>query len=152
MNRILFARLSLLVLCGLGLAACQGGSDDVAAGKSPGTVNAVHSKPAVSAEEPRRSPGKPTAPINIDYEIMGLPVVGIPLSINVRVSSALQQPITVNYRINDSTSLMFAEAQPERVSLLPVGEQAFSAEQVTPGRRHASDAKAERRAHDRRGG
>lgn len=60
-----------------------------------------------------------------------MPVVGIPLSINVKVNSELDQPITVNYRINDATSLMFTEAQTERVSLVPVGEQGYSAEQVT---------------------
>ena len=62
---------------------------------------------------------------------MGVPIVGIPLSINVRVSSGLDQPITVNYRIIDPTSLMFSNAQSERVSLVPVGDETFSAEQVT---------------------
>ena len=62
---------------------------------------------------------------------MGTPVVGLPLSINLKISSSLDRPIRVNYRINDSTSLMFTEAQSERVSLVPAGEQGFSAEQVT---------------------
>jgi len=83
------------------------------------------------ADAARTSPGKPSAPIDIDYEIMGTPVIGVPLSINVKVSSALDQPITVNYRINDTTSLMFTGAQSERVSLVPVGDDTFSAEQVT---------------------
>ena len=60
-----------------------------------------------------------------------MPVVGIPLSINVKVSSALDQPIRVIYRINDTTSLMFSDAQSETVSLVPIGDQAYSAEQVT---------------------
>ena len=109
------------------LAACGGGNDDAAAASG----KAVHSKPEQVAVAAQRSPGKPSAPISIDYEIMGMPVVGIPLSINVKVSSELDEPITVNYRINDSTSLMFNEAQSERVSLVPIGEQGFSAEQVT---------------------
>ena len=73
----------------------------------------------------------PSAPINIDYEIMGKPVVGIPLSINVKISSGLDQPIRVNYRINDTTSLIFSDAQSETVSLVPVGDDAYSSEQVT---------------------
>jgi hypothetical protein len=115
---------SVIVAC---LAACSGGNDDAvaAAGK------AVHSKPEQAAAAPQRSPGNASVPINIDYEIIGMPVVGIPLSINVKVSSELDEPITVNYRINDSTSLMFNEAQSERISLVPVGEQGFSVEQVT---------------------
>jgi len=133
MNRLLP---SLFVLvCGLGLAACQSGSDEVAGAgndsSSAKTATAVHSKPAAPADAPRTSPGKPSAPITIDYEIVGTPVVGIPLSINVKVSSALGQPITVNYRINDTTSLMFSDAQSARVSLIPVGDEAFLVEQVT---------------------
>ena len=127
MNRIHSAFVLGLVIASL--SACQGGSDDSATTASAGT--AVHSKPEQAAEEIRRSPGNSPTPITIDYEIMALPVVGIPLSINVKVTSELDEPITVNYRINDSTSLMFTEAQSERVSLVPVGEQGFSAEQVT---------------------
>ncbi len=123
MKRKLFAVVLLIVAPGL--AAC--GSEDSAAGAS--AARAVHSKPAIA--ELKRSPGKRSAPITIDYEIMGLPVVGIPLSINVKVSAELDEAITVNYRIIDSTSLMFTESQSERVSLVPAGEQGFSAEQVT---------------------
>jgi len=134
MNRIPVARFSLLVICGFGLAACQSGSDNGAGSETSDakTATAVHSKPAPPEKAaPRTSPGKPSAPINIDYEILGQPVIGIPLSINVKVSSGLDQPITVNYRINDTTSLMFSDAQAERVSLRPVGDATFSTEQVT---------------------
>ena len=135
MNRTLIARFSLVVFCGFALTACQSGSDEVAGAGSDSssttTATAVHSKPAASADAPRPSPGKPSAPINIDYEIMGVPIVGIPLSINVKVSSGLDQPITVNYRIIDTTSLMFTGAQARRVRLVPVGDEDFSTEQVT---------------------
>ena len=131
MNRILPS--FFVLFCGLGLAACQSGNDEVAGSDSTNakTATAVHSKPAAPADAARRSPGKPSAPINIDYEIMGTPVIGVPLSINVTVTSTLGQPITVNYRINDTTSLMFTGAQSERVSLIPLGDETFSAEQVT---------------------
>jgi len=131
MNRILSS--FFVLLSGLGLAACQSGDDEVAGSDRTNakTATAVHTKPAAPADAPRASPGKPSAPINIDYEIMGTPVIGVPLSINVRISSALDQPVTVNYRINDTTSLMFTTAQSERVSLIPVGDETFSAEQVT---------------------
>ncbi len=131
MNQLFFARFSLLVFCGFALAACQGGGDDLAGGETSGTAKTVHSKPAMPADKPKTSPGKPSAPIHIDYEIMGKPVVGIPLSINVKVSSGLDQPIRVNYRIVDTTSLMFSDAQSETVSLVPVGDEAYSSEQVT---------------------
>jgi hypothetical protein len=123
MNRIHIARPWLLVLCGLALAACQNDSDDV------GGDGAVHSKPKSAGA--MASAGEPSAPITFDYEIMGTPVVGIPLSINVKVSSALDQPIRMHYRINDATSLLFADPQAESVSLVPIGGDAFSSEQVT---------------------
>jgi hypothetical protein len=132
MKHHLSARSSLLLLlAGFWLVACGDGNDEPAAGNSGNTSNAVHSKPDAMAEEGPPSPDRASAPIEIDYEIMGQPVVGIPLSINVKVTSPLDQPITVTYRINDSTSLAFNEAQAERVSLLPVGDGAFPAEQVT---------------------
>ncbi len=131
MSGLLFSRLSLLTLCGLTLTACQSGSDDAATGGTVVAAAAVHSKPEVPAERPKSSPGKPSAPITIDYEIMGKPVIGVPLSINVKISSALDHPIRVNYRINDSTSLMFTTAQSRTVSLLPAGDEAYSAQQVT---------------------
>ena len=131
MNRINALRFSLLVFCGFGVAACQNGSDDVSGSETASTATTVHSEPATRANESRGSPGKPSAPINIEYEIMGQAVIGVPLSINVKVTSALDEPIAVNYRIHDPTSLMFTAAQAERVSLVPIGEDAFSEQQVT---------------------
>ncbi len=126
MNRLICARFSLLVFCGFALVACQGGGDDLAGSETSGSAKTVHSKPAMPADKPKTSPGIPSAPINIDYEIMGKPVVGIPLSINVKVTSALDEPITVNYRFNDTTSLMFSDVLAETVSLVPIGVEAFS--------------------------
>jgi hypothetical protein len=133
MNRIHLVRLSFVALLAAALAACQGGNDELvdAGAASAKTADAVHSKPARPDDSARTSPGKPSAPIDIDYEIMATPVVGIPLSINVSVSSSLDQPITLNYRINDTTGLAFAEAQAESVSLVLAADQPFSTQQVT---------------------
>ena len=130
MNGVLSARFSLLVFCGFALAACQDGGVDPAGSEADAAARTVHSKPK-SAAEARTSPGKPSAPINLDYEIMGTPVVGLPLSINLKISSALDRPIRVNYRINDTTSLRFSDVQSETVSVLPIGDETFSTEQVT---------------------
>ena len=130
MNRTQSASPLLLILCGLALAACQGDGGDPASSEADAAAGTVHSKPK-SAVEPRTAGGKPSAPINLNYEIMGTPVVGLPLSINLKISSSLDRPIRVNYRINDTTSLMFSDVQAETVSLVPIGDEAFSAEQVT---------------------
>ena len=132
MNRILIARFSLVVFYVYALTACQSGSDNVtdAESVSEKTAAVVRSKP-VSMDAPRMLLRKPSAPISIDYEIIGTPVIGIPLSINVKVSSTLNQPIRMNYRIIDTTSLMFADAQAQSTSLILVDEEAFATEQVT---------------------
>lgn len=133
MNRILFGHLSLGALCAAALLGCQGGNDELAdsGDTNAGMEDAVHSKPARPDEAQRTSPGKPSAPIDIEYEIMATPVVGIPLSINVRVASSLDQPIILNYRINDTTGLLFSDAQAQNVSLAPSVDGAFTTEQVT---------------------
>ena len=131
MNRLFITCILLPVLCGLTLTACQSGGDDAAASETAVAAAAVHSKPQMPAGRPESSAGKPSAPITIEYEIMGKPVIGIPLAINVKISSALDQPVRVNYRINDSTSLMFTNAQSRTVSLVPAGDGAYRAEQVT---------------------
>ena len=130
MNRTQSASPLFLVLCGLALAGCQGDGGDSANSETDAAAGTVHSKPKLAAE-PQAAGGRPSAPINLDYEIMGTPVVGLPLSINLKVSSSLDQPIRVNYRINDTTSLRFSDVQAKTVSLVPIGDEAFSAEQVT---------------------
>jgi hypothetical protein len=49
----------------------------------------------------------------MDYEIVGNPIVGVPVLINVNVHSEAG-PVTVHYRINDTSALMFQDGQVER--------------------------------------
>lgn len=83
------------------------------------------------------SPGKPTAPITIDYDVIGTPVVGQPVSVNLNVKSSVgDRPVTLNYRINDASSLAFPEAQALRVPLgvLAGGQPASQQVTVVPQR------------------
>jgi hypothetical protein len=132
MNRILIARFPLVVFCVCALTACQSDSKNVTGAEtlSEQTTAVMRSKPA-SIDAPRMLLRKPLAPISIDYEIIGTPVIGIPLSINVKISSTLNQPIRMNYRIIDTTSLMFADAQAQSTSLILVDAEAFATEQIT---------------------
>ncbi len=85
-----------------------------------------------NAPDAGTSSGKPTAPITIDYDVIGTPVVGQPVSINLNVrSSAGDRPVTLNYRINDASSLAFPEAQARRVSLGTLTGAQPSSQQVT---------------------
>jgi hypothetical protein len=72
------------------------------------------------------------SPYNISYRIVGTPIVGSPVTIALRVESAVgRRPLTLQYRINDASAMIFAEAQLASVSLEPVADEDFVMQQVT---------------------
>lgn len=125
MNRFPMAPVSIAALAGFLLAACDGAKR----GEAP-VEPAALTKPAAQAIP--TSPGKPTAPISIDYSIMGNPVVGQPVGISVQVSSPLNdRPITLSYKVNEIGSMTFPPSQAQKVSLLPLADATVRAQQVT---------------------
>jgi len=127
-----FAALTLV----LGLGACNEDSKtatSVTAEKVESTpVAATISKPAVVAPAASSaSPGKPSAPISMKYEILGNPVVGQPVAINVEVrSTSGNHPVTVQYSINDSSALVFQAGQVERLQVTADAEKTASLQQL----------------------
>jgi hypothetical protein len=110
-----------LLIAALALAACQNGTDGAGAEPDPTVLPdaAFEAAPADTGA----SAGKPTAPISIDYTVIGTAIVGQPLSINLEVSSKLPgDPVTLNYRINDVRELTFPPAQAQRVALGVMGD------------------------------
>ena len=80
-------------------------------------------KPA--AAEPQTSPGKPTAPISIDYDIIGVPLVGHPVNIDIAVSSTRgEAPVKLSWHVLDTGSLSFPDSQLREVSLRVNSRQA----------------------------
>lgn len=119
------SQLTVAALAGLLLAGCEQGGD----GSNDGPVASPEGRDTVDA---RTSPGKPGAPVDFDYAIIGTPVVGQPVNINLEVSSSLRdRPVTLNYRINDARNLRFPEAQAQRVALPAFGDAERVTEQVT---------------------
>jgi len=78
------------------------------------SVGEVTGKPA--RQDAVMSPGKPTAPISMSYEILNKPVVGTPVQINIDISSS-QGPVTVHYSIADASALEFQAGQVERYDI-----------------------------------
>lgn len=117
-------------LLALSLTACQDRQDadtGQAADDTPDVV-ADRKKPAPLPA----SPGKLSAPISIDYSIMGNPVVGQPVGVNIQVSSPLNdRPITVRYRVHETGSMSFPESQAESTELLPLADAELRTQQVT---------------------
>ena len=64
--------------------------------------------------------------------MLGSPLVGQPLAIEVQVSSPLSdQPIEVSYFVNDTDSMSFPESQPKRVELRVPASKGRAERQVT---------------------
>ncbi len=116
MNRLHIMIIAALVL---GLAACG----DVVTDNTP--------QASTGSPAPAGLAAKPQSPVAIDYRVIGTPIVGQPLAIDIEVRSLLgPQQITLQYRINDSTAMELTEAQPAEVSIAPVADNAPSVQQV----------------------
>ena len=125
MNRILNGKMLSVLIVALTLTAC--GSEQETGRSSAGPTN----KQPVAAVQ-KKSPGKITAPISIEYSIVGNPIVGQPVSINLQISSPLNDRIiTVFYRVNEIGSLTFPESQLETITILPLAEVTSRSQQVT---------------------
>lgn len=107
---IVFAALASALV---GVGACQGDSNGGPATAEQPAVDEGKPTPTV-ANAP--SPGKPTAPIDISYEVIGNAFVGSPVSINVVVTSD-RGPVNVQYSIIDGSALMFQSGQVERLEI-----------------------------------
>ena len=136
MNRFLNAAISIAFVATFSLAACQGGSD--AAGNAviqPDSTASVGSSRPGQGTTPganQASPEKISVPISIDYSIMGNPIVGKPIAINIDISSPINdRAMLVHYRVNEFGSLIFPDTQVESVSLLPLGDATVRTQQVT---------------------
>ncbi len=111
------------------------------AGEVEGSVGEVEAEspagraPTGGVDAAGRSPGKPSAPIEIRYTVIGTASVGQPVNIEIDVRSTLvDAPITLDYRINDPRELAFDEAQPRRVEMRTAsdtGAAASARRQVT---------------------
>jgi hypothetical protein len=74
----------------------------------------------------------PGSPYRVSYRIIGTPIVGSPVTVNLRVESNRgSQPLNLEYRINDATSMLLAESQPASVRVEPAGDDAAFTQQVT---------------------
>lgn len=116
----------LVTTCAAVLGACGGNGDDAvnAASDAGETTNGAGSAaPAV---------GKPQGPLTVEYRIIGKPVVGQPVAIELNVRSATEsQPVDVSYRILDETAMKLADAQPARVTMTASNEEQDHSQRVT---------------------
>jgi hypothetical protein len=126
---IFLAVLAALSACSNGNVGQPAESDDTPISTSPPAVTFT---PNQDAKVERAASGKPSGPISVAFRIIGKPVVGQPLAVDLRVTSTLgPQPIDLSYRINDAGALQLAESQAPFVKMTPGIEEPTSSQQVT---------------------
>jgi hypothetical protein len=116
---------TLGVACGNGGAPGQG--TEATAGKET-SVPAVTFTP----DEKYDVTAKPGGPVRISYRIIGTPIVGQPVTVDLKVESNVgDAPITLSYATNDPTAMTFPESQLRSVALAFVEDAREAAQQVT---------------------
>ena len=129
MNRVM--TFLVAALAGAMVTACGGGNEQPAASAQQG-ANTETPVAVLTPEEKYSVTGKPQGPVRIDYRIIGTPVVGQPVTVDLTVKSNVgDAPVTLSYGTNDSTAMSFAEAQQRMVSLAFVDDERTAGQQVT---------------------
>ncbi|MBU2675445.1 MAG: hypothetical protein KJP16_00070 [Gammaproteobacteria bacterium] len=125
--------MALIILAFFVVSACGNGSVEEQAVAADETQ-------AVEAPEATAKPqstfdgtvAKPGSPFSVSYKVIGTPIVGSPVTVELRVTSTLgSQPVTVSYRLNDASAMLFHEAQPSRIEIAPAANEDFITQRVT---------------------
>ena len=106
--------------------------DEPAASVEPVDISTPAPSVTFTPEKGTAPAGAPSGPISVSYRIIGKPVVGQPVAIDLRfVSLVSDRPVNVSYRINDPTAMRLAESQPESLSVAPAADDGGRPQQVT---------------------
>jgi len=129
MNRVMIFLAA--ALSGATLVACGGGGEQQAPAAEQGET-AETPVAVLTPDEKYSVTGKPQGPVKIDYRIIGTPVVGQPVTVDLKIRSNVgDMPVTLSYGTNDSTAMIFPESQQRMVSLAFVDDERTSGQQVT---------------------
>ncbi len=117
MNRAIFSTIAAVSL----LTACGG---------ETGPVDAQTSTAKADLSVARTS--EVQSPVQITYRVIGTPIVGSPVALDLQFKSALgTSPYKVSFRVNDPTALQMPEAQSTTVTISPSSKNESVARQVT---------------------
>jgi hypothetical protein len=121
-------RAALLLAFGV-LASCAN-EDEAAADLQP--VELTSEAPVVTFEPGNSETAKSASPLAVAYRIIGKPVVGQPVAIDIRFANDMgDRPMTIDYRISDATALRLADSQPASLSMSPAADDEDVSQQVT---------------------
>ena len=123
----------ILALATAGLVAACGSDAPTTSSEpaQPSAAAALPQKPS-SGEVAATKDAKPFGPVRISHRIIGTPVVGQTVLVDLELRSAYgPAPVELSYRIPDTTALAFPEDQLQRVSLAAPQDDAAMAHQVS---------------------
>ena len=133
MKMTLAKYLAISAIAMIGLSAC--GGEEAKEPAVAAEVDWQKTAPQVTfkpSAEYDGSVAKPGSPFSISYKIIGAPIVGSPLTITLRVASALgARSVTLSYRITDASAMVLAESQPASVLMEPAANEESFTQQVT---------------------
>lgn len=110
---------TLFMLVGL-LAACGDKESPPAQTAEDETAPVAAQKAAANRGT---SPGKPSPPISIDYKVIGVPIVGQPVTVELEVSSSIAvREMRVSYQVMDPVVLFLPETQAREALFTEVAE------------------------------
>jgi len=113
----------------LSMSACgvdENADQSTAVAKSD-SAEQVEKKPDASGIQ-----AKAGSPFAISYDLVGTPIVGSPVTLNLVIASAFgPTPVEISYRVTDSTALMLHEAQPESLRAEMTLNETFVEDRVT---------------------
>jgi len=90
---------------------------------------------AVAADKADTTPmrtSKVQNPVQIDYQVIGTPIIGQAVAVELQLRSTLgEQPYRVSFRVNDPTAMQLPESQSATISIAPAAAEELSSQQVT---------------------
>ena len=121
-----------LTFIGIFASACGDAGVDEQTDTTEPAVSSSTPVVTFAPDEKYNVTAKPSGPVKISYRIIGTPVVGQPVTIDLRVESNVGDlPIKLNYGTNDSTAMVFPESQLQSVALDFIDDERESSQQVT---------------------
>ena len=122
-------KIFILAAALLVLGACGGGK---ATGGDSSPASVDDAAPQASTSAFVSANGKGSGPFRIDYAIIGTPVVGSPLALDLRIQSAFGPgPVEVSFQVVDPSAIALHEAQPDTLLTELAANEPFISERVT---------------------
>lgn len=111
------------------------GADDAPVAADTSTVDKTMPQAANKPQQPADRVShsvKPTVPYRISYDVVGTPVVGSPVTIQLQIRSVGEASLTqLDFRTRDTSALMLGQSQPSSVNLEFADNESSIRQQVT---------------------